>query len=84
LNEKTGRQAVRNDRIIENVGLGLRPGGKGGDNPRDNPSVFQISTAWLCDSVTWFRERALLLVENYGLLDYLSQFPKYRLSVIAM
>jgi hypothetical protein len=27
---------------------------------------------------------ALLLVENYVLLDYLPQFPKYRLSIIAM
>ena len=39
---------------------------------------------WLCDSVTWFRQRASLLVENYVLLDYLPQFPKYRLSIIAM
>jgi hypothetical protein len=34
--------------------------------------------------MTWFGQRALLLVENDVLLNCLPQFPKYRLSVIAV
>ncbi len=34
--------------------------------------------------MAWFRERALLLMENDVLLNHLPQFPKHRINIFAM